>query len=205
MAVLSVNIFDDGPNLKISVSGSLSSLPALAATGFCGAAGALTGEFQTALTGYSNLICSGPDLNFNLYDIAGPSGYGGTKFLVSANSVSGSTFWFASSAYTDNSVYSERIGLDPGFLGGSYFSEAIFNGKSLASEGFTSTGFVGTWTLDGTSESINVCLGLGSGPCNSPTSNVPGPLPLLGAGAAFGWSRRLRKRITSPLITPPQA
>lgn len=24
---------------------------------------------------------------------------------------------------------------------------------------------------------------------------VPGPLPLLGAGAAFGWSRRLRKRI----------
>lgn len=25
---------------------------------------------------------------------------------------------------------------------------------------------------------------------------VPGPLPLLGAGAAFGWSRRLRQRIT---------
>ncbi|MFN9621791.1 MAG: hypothetical protein ACK587_02985 [Cyanobacteriota bacterium] len=25
---------------------------------------------------------------------------------------------------------------------------------------------------------------------------VPGPLPLLGAGAAFGWSRRLRRRIT---------
>jgi hypothetical protein len=33
---------------------------------------------------------------------------------------------------------------------------------------------------------------------------VPGPLPLLGAGAAFGWSRRLRKRISTPLITPPQ-
>jgi MYXO-CTERM domain-containing protein len=30
----------------------------------------------------------------------------------------------------------------------------------------------------------------------SPTpASVPGPLPLLGAGAAFGWSRRLRKRI----------
>ncbi len=27
-------------------------------------------------------------------------------------------------------------------------------------------------------------------------SYVPGPLPLLGAGAAFGWSRRLRRRIT---------
>ncbi len=26
-------------------------------------------------------------------------------------------------------------------------------------------------------------------------SEVPGPLPLLGAGAAFGFSRRLRKRV----------
>ena len=31
---------------------------------------------------------------------------------------------------------------------------------------------------------------------DSPTPNrVPGPLPLLGAGAAFGWSRRLRQRV----------
>jgi hypothetical protein len=36
-------------------------------------------------------------------------------------------------------------------------------------------------------------------------SAVPGPLPLFGAAAAFGWSRRLRKRIATPLITPPQA
>ena len=34
-------------------------------------------------------------------------------------------------------------------------------------------------------------------------SAVPGPLPLFGAAAAFGWSRRLRKRIATPLITPP--
>ena len=40
----------------------------------------------------------------------------------------------------------------------------------------------------------------GSGP-----ADVPGPLPLFGAAAAFGWSRRLRKRIAAPLITPPQA
>jgi len=39
----------------------------------------------------------------------------------------------------------------------------------------------------------------------SPSTAVPGPLPLFGAAAAFGWSRRLRKRITAPLITPPQA
>lgn len=32
------------------------------------------------------------------------------------------------------------------------------------------------------------------------TSSVPGPLPLLGAGAAFGFSRRLRSRIRNPRL-----
>lgn len=30
---------------------------------------------------------------------------------------------------------------------------------------------------------------------NVPVTNVPGPLPILGAGMAFAWSRRLRNRI----------
>ena len=30
---------------------------------------------------------------------------------------------------------------------------------------------------------------------DAPGTEVPGPLPLLGAGAAFGWSRRLRQRV----------
>lgn len=30
-----------------------------------------------------------------------------------------------------------------------------------------------------------------------PSATTPGPLPLLGAGAAFGWTRRLRKRISA--------
>jgi MYXO-CTERM domain-containing protein len=80
-------------------------------------------------------------------------------------------------------------------------SSATFNGTTLAALGFTTTGLIGTWTLDGTSESIQVILGAPT----PPGATVPGPLPLLGAGAAFGWSRRLRKRITTPLITPPQA
>ena len=37
-----------------------------------------------------------------------------------------------------------------------------------------------------------------------PTSAVPGPLPLFGAGAAFGWSRKLRRRIGTAAITPSQ-
>jgi hypothetical protein len=78
-------------------------------------------------------------------------------------------------------------------------SSATFNGRTLAGLGFTTTGLIGTWSLTGTSETINVFLG------NPVSAAVPGPLPLLGAGAAFGWSRRLRKRIAAPLSTPPQA
>jgi hypothetical protein len=33
---------------------------------------------------------------------------------------------------------------------------------------------------------------------------VPGPLPVLGVGAAFGYSRRLRRRISTSKATPPQ-
>jgi MYXO-CTERM domain-containing protein len=77
-------------------------------------------------------------------------------------------------------------------------SSATFNNQTLSSLGFTTTGLIGTWTLAGTSETIQLILG-------APTAPTPGPLPLLGAGAAFGWSRRLRQRIAAPLITPPQA
>jgi hypothetical protein len=34
-------------------------------------------------------------------------------------------------------------------------------------------------------------------PLNSTPASVPAPLPVFGAGAAFGWSRQLRKRINS--------
>jgi len=37
--------------------------------------------------------------------------------------------------------------------------------------------------------------GCGSGTCQKTVFTVPGPLPLLGVGAAFGYSRTLRKRI----------
>jgi MYXO-CTERM domain-containing protein len=90
--------------------------------------------------------------------------------------------------------------IDPAYLSTTpIVSSATFNGETLASLGFTTTGLIGTWSLTGTSETIQVYLG------NPPAAAVPGPLPLLGIGAAFGWSRRLRKRIAAPLITPSQA
>ena len=60
----------------------------------------------------------------------------------------------------------------------------------------------GTWRLKISDVSGNDTGTLGSWSLNlqgsSPVS-VPGPLPLLGAGAAFGWSRRLRKRSRAAL------
>ena len=41
----------------------------------------------------------------------------------------------------------------------------------------------------------NELAGCGSGTCFKTIFSVPGPLPLLGVGAAFGYSRTLRKRI----------
>lgn len=65
-----------------------------------------------------------------------------------------------------------------------YLSDRIAN-PFATDFGITGTGVVGIWTLNGTSETINLIAG----------PPVPGPLPLLGGGAAFAWSRRLRGRV----------
>ena len=39
---------------------------------------------------------------------------------------------------------------------------------------------------------------------SAPTASVPGPLPLFGAGAAYGWSRRLRRRIAGSPVSQPR-
>ena len=181
MAVLNVNIFDDGPNLKVTVKGSISPGPnPLTAT--CSSDGVLFGEFSAL----GSAICSGPTSTSSSilgYSITGPTGFGGTGSLDPANTIAGYAFIMAASSY---SAYPSFIGLDSLYSQGDpFFSGATFNDKSLASEGFTASGFVGTWTIDGTTESINVFIG----------PEAPGPLPLFGAGAAFGWSRKLRRRI----------
>ena len=36
-------------------------------------------------------------------------------------------------------------------------------------------------------------------------SPVPGPLPILGVGAAFGWSRKIRRRIKASAAAAPKS
>lgn len=58
----------------------------------------------------------------------------------------------------------------------------------------TSSGFAPVLQTD-----YNGAITLGQLSPANPTNPVPGPLPLMGAAAAFGWSRKLRRRIsTSP-------
>jgi hypothetical protein len=205
-AILNVNIFDDGPNLKVTVTGSIAPGNAGTAAAYpanCAPGGFLIGQFFPGF--YSSLLCTGIDKVDPFYAISGPPGYGGNGSIL-ADSVEGFNFQLIPSSFNpDNPSFDQfknTYTIDSGYvLGQLFYSSATFNGKSLASEGFTATGLVGTWTINGTSESINVCIG--ADPCVP--AQVPGPLPLFGAAAAFGWSRRLRKRITTPLITPPQA
>lgn len=202
-AVLNVNIFDDGPNLKVTVKGSISpgNAGSSAATpSNCFGSGSLSGEFNAT---DPSTLCTGNDVVSSYSDITGPSGFGGNGLLSPASSVTGLSFQMFPSSYNTGTnynpafdAYKNTYALDPSYvLGEQFFSSATYNGTNLAAQGFTSTGLIGTWGIDGTSESINVFVG---------PPPVPGPLPLFGAGAALAWSRRLRKRTTSSLITPPQ-
>jgi hypothetical protein len=92
------------------------------------------------------------------------------------------------------------FGIAPGYINGTpIISSATFNGQSLAGLGFNTPGVVATWSLDTTNDTINVVIG------PPPAAAVPGPLPLLGAGAAFGFSRRLRRRVALRSASKPNA
>jgi len=200
-AILNVRIFDDGPNLKVTVTGSIASLGNSAAPdAACLTYGFLTGQFDPT---DPSILCTGIDQVSPFYSVTGPAGFGGSGY-INATSVQGFNFQLYPSSYNTGvnaspayDPYKGTYTIDTAYvLGQDFFSSATFNGKSLAGEGFTARGLVGTWAINGTSESINVYIG---------PASVPGPLPCLGVGAAFGWSRRLRKRIATPWITPPQA
>jgi hypothetical protein len=73
-------------------------------------------------------------------------------------------------------------------------SSATFLNRNPAELGFTAPGLIGTWTLRHTTthDWIKVVV-----------SSVPGPLPLLGAAAAFGWliSRPPRSGMGHPSVS----
>jgi len=185
-AFLTYNIYESAGNVVVQTSGSLD---------FTGATstGSIVCTFNGGIVASGAAICTGPDVASPYYNISGPASFNGTD-IYPASSVSG--------IFTVLTGASGFIAIDPAYVWNTpIVSSATFNGETLAGLNFTTTGLIGTWSLTGTSETIQVIVG----PPTAPTAAAPGPLPLFGAAAAFGWSRRLRKRIASPLIIPPQA
>jgi hypothetical protein len=198
-ALLVYNIYQSGGDVVVRTSGSLdlSSVGAIN-NDSCGNDGTLFSAFAA--------ICTGPDANLNLYAVAGSSAFDGTVF-----DVTGVTFGGISTIIlgdpTPVQLAAPVFGITPGYVSGTpIISSSVFIGRTLYDDpinglGFTpgTTGLIGTWTITGTGEAIYACLG--------PDSCVPSPapLPVLGASAAFGWSRRLRRRLRKGVPTSPGA
>ncbi len=178
-AVLTYTIFQSGFDVVVEASGSLD------LTGDSGQFG-----FSCALPGIipsQAIICAGPQpVTLTKYNITGPS-----RFNLDTD------FFFEPAITTGMSTALNgdfgSITLEPTYVSGSpIMSSARFSNRTLAELGFTTEGLIGTWTLRDTTtaDTIQVVV-----------SPVPGPLPLLGAAAAFGWSRRLRCRVANSKAT----
>ena len=100
---------------------------------------------------------------------------GGSGIDVSGGQVTGSDVWFKNIFDGGQDLYLGNIGNLAPELSNSAFS---------------------VYTYDTSPGSTNTLLFTAASPA---PASVPGPLPLFGAGAAFGWSRRLRRRIKSPV------
>ena len=178
-AVLTYYIYEQGNNVVIETSGSLNMPISPSYTGFsCGVDGYIRSNLaQICTTGITPSLYG--------YTISGPTSFG-TGGGTFANSASGlNTALLGSSSY---------IMLHPSYVRNSNIvSNVTFNNKTLAGLGITTTGLLGTWTLAGTGDTIQVRAGTSPSPSGA---GVPGPLPLLGAATAFAHSRRLRRRVS---------
>ena len=185
-AVLIYNFYESGGNLVIEGTGSLN-LPSSPITS--GGLGASTGSLEldgAFLTGINN-----PTTQLGFYFITGPATLGASIFTTNAASSSDSGI---SSAiiYNSSNPFGSGVFLieDTYRSGASIFSRSTFTGKTLASLGMPNSGTLGTWTLDGSGDTISVQVN-----ASRSSASVPGPLPILGLAAVFGFSRKLRKRI----------
>lgn len=181
-AVLVFEFIQQGSDVGLNVSGSLSGLPSSSPN---------ANTFTPAISPGLALISTGPFLGL-AYSVSGPVnfGFGGS-----------STSPFS---YTGDNVallgISRKITLPSSYVQGNAISgSGLFSGKTLARLNLSSTtpGLLGTWTVG--SDTIEVRVGVQSSP--SPAA-APGPLPLLGAGAAFAASRRLRARLNARRSSP---
>ncbi|MEB3332523.1 MAG: hypothetical protein VKI83_08535 [Synechococcaceae cyanobacterium] len=179
-----------GSDVVLNVNGSVT-LPTPYLTGFSDAITASvqdipasissgTAPFPTPMDIYR--LTKGPFAAFGTYPLtftAATSSSGAVHRLDSDDESPTNSFWyFPTGTYTSGSPLSSTM---------------TFANKTFASMGLDPTGAPYEWTFNGTGGTTGIPLERIIVSFAAPQS-VPGPLPLLGAGAAFGWSRRLRRR-----------
>jgi len=144
-------------------------------------------NFQYSLQGASAWSSAGNPYDLN-YTVTPPSGLQLTSYrsaLSSANSAADKgTFDISSLTLGTNATAT----YGPNF---SAQGAQTFNIPPLSSDTYSAILKVTGGTIASVTGSVS------DDPTPPPSSGVPGPLPLLGLGAAFGFSRRLRRRIAT--------
>lgn len=199
-AILTFYIFENSSNsnrVRLQAEGSLTlAAQTGATTNACSANGSI--DFS------GSRICAGSTGDTLTYSVAPTPNTGAFDNYIPAlllNAISSSPNNPLASPNNTPFVYldsfSSQFFISPNYVSGTSISSFSDFSGTFSQLGFgTITGTLGTWTI-GTgalTDTINVQFGAPPGPGPSP-STVPGPLPVVGGAAAFGWSRRLRRRI----------
>lgn len=181
-ALVTYEFIQQGSDVVMNVSGSVSVAP----TG-----GPISWWYDSLLNTGNGIITSSTIPSGTGWSLEnGPSNFGSGDYEA-FTSYSGTTIGLHSPTKT--------LFLDENYtLGSPILGSGVIAGQTLASLGFGSTapGLLASWNIAGSSETVEVRIG-----SNAPSS-VPGPLPLLGAAAAFAHSRRLRARLRAGSSSP---
>ena len=198
-AVLIFNFYESGSDLVIMGTGTLY-LPTIGRVDETG--GTVFGSCEGTSTLALDIgFCIGEDSLLEVFDITGPTTLAAGLNPANISAPFGSSY--ASSLLWNTGTGSGVFAIDRAYRGSRFDrpfigTRSTFSGITLASLGLPASGTLGTWTLinsfDPSYIGDTIIVKVNASSSDSPAS-VPGPLPLLGLGAAFGISRKLRKRI----------
>lgn len=191
-ALLEISIVQGGTNINVSGKGSLdlSNFTQISTSSRLDPNSLLFGSLATIATSASNVGIDGTIWNgFQSF----PADFGGGLFLTGTNQ-SGDPFFV-----TGNT--NPQFILPNTYTSGDLISFSfIIANRTLAGTGDSSTPPLQDgnyqWLSTNGQDSIDVCIG-------TACPQVPVPLPVLGAAAAFGYSRKLRNRIASARAAQP--
>lgn len=179
-ALVTYEFIQQGSDVVLNVSGSISS----ASTG--NTPMGIGNIFFPSLAIISPRVTGAISPRWNLSN--GPSTFG---------SVGASSFTSYSGTLAILYGSANMIAIENYSVGSPISGSGLFTGTTLAGLGLSTTpGLLASWNITGSSETVEVRIG-----SNAPSS-VPGPLPLLGAAAAFAHSRRLRARLRAGSSSP---